>query len=100
MIMETLLMLSALLFTVGLVVVITRRNIIMVLIGIELMFNAANLNFVAFSKFDESLIQGQMMTLFVIIIAACEAAVALAIVIQTVKLYKTSNLDDLNELKG
>ena len=91
--------LSALLFVVGLFVVITRKNAIMVLIGIELMLNAANLNLIAFSSFDREL-DGQIFSIFLITIAAAEAAVGLAIVVKVYNYFSTANLDQINELKG
>lgn len=92
------LILSGILFVIGLVVVITKKNAIMVLIGIELMLNAANLNLITFSASDPD-ISGQMFSLFVILIAAAEAAVALAIILNVYKYYRTSNIDEINKLK-
>lgn len=92
------LVLSALLFSVGLAVVLTKRNAIVVLMGIELMLNAANLNLVAFSRNDPNL-QGQMFGLFVVVVAAAEAAVALAIVLKVYEHFRTIHVDELNELK-
>ena len=93
------LFLSALLFVIGLYVVITRKNAIMVLIGIELMLNASNLNLIAFSSFDNNL-QGQVFSIFLITVAAAEAAVGLAIVVKVYHHYRTADLDKINELKG
>jgi len=95
---EHFLILAGLLFIIGLVIVITKKNAIMVLIGIELMLNGANLNLVTFSASDPN-IGGQMFALFVILIAAAEAAVALAIILNVYKHYRTSNVDEVNELK-
>ncbi|MFC0185911.1 NADH dehydrogenase subunit K [Pseudarcicella hirudinis] len=92
------LLLSALLFSIGLAIVIVKRNIIVVLMGIELMLNAVNLNLVAFSKNDPNL-QGQMFALFVMVVAVCEAVVALAITLKAFEHFKTVNLDRINELK-
>jgi NADH:ubiquinone oxidoreductase subunit K len=92
--------LAALLFCIGLVAVITKRNAIVVLMGVELMLNAANINLVAFSRYDAGLLQGQLFALFVIVVAAAEAAVALAIVLKVYSYYKTADLDKVNELKG
>lgn len=92
------LILAGTLFFIGLVIVITKKNAIMVLIGIELMLNGANLNLIAFSVGD-SAISGQMFSLFVILIAAAEAAVALAIVLNVYKYYSTSNISEINQLK-
>ena len=94
------LILATLLFSIGLAVAITRRNAIAVLIGLELMLNAANINLVAFSRYDGLQLQGQMFALFVIVVAAAEAAVALALVVRVHSFYKNTDLDKLNELKG
>jgi NADH-quinone oxidoreductase subunit K len=93
------LMLSATLFAVGLVGVIVRRNMITVLMCIELMLNAVNINLIAFSHRLASL-EGQVFTVFVITVAAGEAAVGLAIVIQLYRLRSTINLDERNVLNG
>ncbi len=85
--------LSALLFALGLVAIITRRNAIVVLLGIELLFNAANLNFVAFAAADP-LHQGRLWALLVMAIAAAEAAVGLAIVLRVARLRGSVNLTD------
>jgi NADH:ubiquinone oxidoreductase subunit K len=92
------LIVSALLFSIGLAVVLTKRNAIVVLMGIELMLNAANLNLVAFSRHDTNL-QGQLFGLFVVVVAAAEAVVALAIVLQVYQHFKSIHVDDLHELK-
>jgi NADH:ubiquinone oxidoreductase subunit K len=91
--------LGALLFSAGLIVVIIKRNMIMVLLGIELMLNASNINLVAFNQVYGTNPDGNMFALFVIIVAVCEAAVGLAIVIQVYKQYHTSIPDEVNELK-
>ena len=96
------LLLSAVLFSVGLAGALTRRNAILVLIGIELMLNAANLNFIAFWRYsaDPGAITGIMVVIFSIAIAAAEAAVGLAMVIAVYRHYKTVNLDKMDSLKG
>jgi NADH-quinone oxidoreductase subunit K len=94
------LLISALLFCIGIFAVITKRNAIVMLMGIELMLNAANINLVAFSKFDAVMIQGQMFALFVIVIAAAEASVGLAIVLRVYELFKTANLDEIDQMKN
>lgn len=85
--------LSALLFALGLIAIITRRNAIVVLLGIELLFNAANLNFVAFAPADP-LHQGRLWALLVMAISAAEAAVGLAIVLRVARLSGSVNLTD------
>ena len=96
------LILSAMLFSIGLAGALTRRNAIIVLIGIELMLNAANLNFIAFWRYGanpEALI-GVMFVIFSIAVAAAEAAVGLAMVIAIYRHFKTTNLDQIHSMKG
>jgi NADH:ubiquinone oxidoreductase subunit K len=96
------LLLSALLFAIGLAGALTRRNAIMVLIGIELMFNAANLNFIAFWRFgpNPQALTGVIFVLFSIGVAAAEAAVGLALIIAIYRHYRTINLDQIDSMKG
>jgi NADH-quinone oxidoreductase subunit K len=96
------LLVSALLFSIGLAGAVTRRNAILALVGIELMLNAANLNFIAFWRFGAhpEALTGVMFVIFSIAIAAAEAAVGLALIIAIYRHYKTSNLDEVKELKG
>jgi len=96
------LLLSSLLFAIGLAGALTRRNAIMVLIGIELMLNAANLNFIAFWRFSShpQALTGILFVLFSIGVAAAEAAVGLAMVIAIYRHYKTANLDQIDSMKG
>lgn len=91
---------SLLIFATGLAVVITKRNAIFVLIGIEMMLNAANLNFITFNYFGGKEVDGQLFALFVIMLAAAEAAIAMAIVLKVVKYYRTSNVDEIDSLKN
>ena len=96
------LLLSALLFAIGLAGALTRRNAIMVLIGIELMLNAANLNFIVFWRYSPNpeALTGVMFVLFSIAVAAAEAAVGLALIIAVYRHYRTTNLDEIDSLKG
>src|SRR5947207_10312574 len=96
------LLLSAALFAIGLAGALSRRNAIIVLIGIELMLNAANLNFIAFWRFgpNPEALTGVMFVIFSIAIAAAEAAVGLALIISIYRHYKTTNLDEMKGLKG
>ncbi len=96
---EAYLMLSGTLFAVGLIGVIVRRNMITVLMCIELMLNAVNINLVAFS-YRLANLEGQVFTIFVIAIAAGEAAVGLAIIIQLYRLRGTINVDEVKTLNG
>ena len=92
------LVVGAILFGLGLVCTVARRNVIYVLMGIELILNAANLNLVAFSRFGGGL-DGQMFAIFSIILAAAEAAVALAIVLNVFGLFDSIRPDDPDLLK-
>jgi len=96
------LILAAVLFAVGLAGALTRRNAILVLVGIELMLNAANLNFIAFWRYspDPENLTGVMFVIFSIAIAAAEAAVGLALIIAIYRHYKTVNVDKMDSLKG
>jgi len=94
------LVISGLLFSLGVFAVLTRKNAIMVLMGIEFILNAANINFIAFSKFGRFGVQGEVVALFVIVLAACEAAIALAIVLNIYKQFATVNVDEINNLKN
>jgi NADH-quinone oxidoreductase subunit K len=96
------LVVSALVFGLGLLIIITRRNAIAVLMGIELLLNAAGLNFVAYSKYTAGAdpIDGQVVVLFVIVIAAAEAALALAITLNIFKNLNTVEVGEARSLKG
>lgn len=96
---QHLLVLGAVLLTIGLMVVIIKRNAIMVLMGIELMFNAANINLVAFNQLYPDNFDGQLFALFAILVAVCEAAVGLAIVFSVYKYYRTSVPEEISDLK-
>jgi len=93
------LVVSAILFSLGIYCIVTKRNAVMILMGIELMLNAANINFVAFSRYGNFGLTGQLIALFVIILAAAEAAIALAIVLNIYKTFSHINVDDLDKLK-
>ena len=93
------LFISAALFSIGLFGVMTRRNGIAVLMGVELILNAANINFVAFSRFGGMNLDGHIFALIVIVLAAAEAAVALAIVINIYNNLHTINIDEASEMK-
>lgn len=93
------LLISAALFSLGILGVLTRKNAVNVLMGIELILNSANVNLVAFSRYCSRGIDGQMFAIFVIVVAAAEVAVALAIVLTMYRLVKTVNLDQADLLK-
>jgi NADH:ubiquinone oxidoreductase subunit K len=92
--------LAAVLFSVGLFGVITRRNIIGILMSLELMFNAANINFVAFNKFifNDGL-AGQIFAIFIVVVAAAEATVGLAIVLLVYRNWRGISTDNINVMK-
>ncbi len=90
---------SAMLFSLGIFGIITRKNAVMVLMGIELILNAANINFIAFAKYGNFGFDGQIIALFVIVLAAAEAAIALAIVLHIYKMFSTINVDEVDTLK-
>ena len=94
------LFISAALFSIGLFGVMTRRNGIAVLMGVELILNAANINFVAFSRFGGMNLDGHIFALIVIVLAAAEAAVALAIVINIYNNLNTINVDEASGMRG
>ena len=93
------LVVSAILFSLGVFAVITRKNAIMVLMGIELILNSANINFIAFSKFSGMNLEGHIATIFVIILAAAETAIALAIIINIYQHFYSVNVDEIDKLK-
>jgi NADH:ubiquinone oxidoreductase subunit K len=93
------LVVSAGLFCIGLYIVLSKRNAILVLIGVELMLNAANLNLVAFGKYDKLNNGGQIFVLFSITLAAATTAVALAIILNIYKRYKTIDPNKIDSLK-
>ncbi len=97
-----LLTLSSVMFALGLLAVLTRRNAILVLVGIELMLNSANINFIAFWRYGppDPQLTGPMFVLFSIAIAAAEAAVGLAIILMLFRLRRTTDLNQLDSLHG
>ena len=92
------LMASALLFSIGLVGIMTRRNVLIILLCIEIMFNAANLAFVAYARAWSDL-GGQVVVFFIIIVAAAEVTVGLAIAVLLARQLKTLNADEVNLMK-
>jgi len=97
---------SAILFSLGAVAVLSRRNVIGLFLGVELMLNAAAINFIAFQAFKkippgaDTTLHGHIFSLFIIVIAAIEAAIALAIVLRVFAVRNDINPDNLTELKG
>ncbi len=97
--LNTYVIIGAILFSLGLYGIMTRRNGVAVLMGVELILNAANVNFIAFSRFGGMNLSGHIFSLFVIILAAAEAAVALAIIINIYHNLGTVNVDEADRLK-
>jgi NADH-quinone oxidoreductase subunit K len=93
------LIVGAILFALGFYGILTRKNAIMVLMGLELVLNSANINFVAFSRYGGMNMDGQIAAIFVIILAAAEAAVALAIILNIYQNFKHVNVDEIDKLK-
>lgn len=94
------LFISFALFAAGIAVIIARKNIIAMLLGIELMLNAAALNFAAYTRFLNNNYEGHIMSLFIIVIAAAEAAVGLAIVIRFFQIRDSIHIDDATQLQS
>jgi NADH-quinone oxidoreductase subunit K len=92
--------LSALLFGAGLFCVVTRRNALGILMGIELVLNSANINYVAFARYSQSGYDGQVFAIFVIMLAAAEAAIGLAIVLGIYQTFETIDVDATDRLRG
>jgi NADH:ubiquinone oxidoreductase subunit K len=93
------LIVAAALFCIGLAIAITKRHFIGILLGIELMLNAVNINLVAFGRHDPEKLSGQLFALFVVVVAAAEVTVALAIILRVYGRFKTVDPDKVSELK-
>ena len=93
------LVLGAILFSLGLYSVLTRRNAIAILMGVELILNGANINYVAFSHFSTGGLDGQIYAIFVIMLAAAEAAIGLAIVLAIFQIFHTIDVGAVETLK-
>jgi len=96
--LEHYLVVSALLFALGLVGVIVRRNLLVIYMALELMLNAANLALVAFSRFND-ILNGQVFVFFIITVAAAEVAVGLALIVALYRKHQTAHVEDLTMLK-
>ncbi|MCA8980095.1 MAG: NADH-quinone oxidoreductase subunit NuoK [Planctomycetes bacterium] len=97
--LEAYVVVATILFGLGIACLITRRNVIYVLMGIEMILNSANINFVAFNRFNGDGMDGRMFAIFVIILAAAEAAVALGIVLNVFQLFGTVKPSDVDLLR-
>jgi NADH-quinone oxidoreductase subunit K len=98
--LQDFLIISAILFSLGLIAILTRKNAIGILMGVELILNSANINLVAFSHFTSNELTGQIFAIFIILLAAIEAIVALAIILAIYRLFQKIEVDKINELKG
>ncbi len=94
------LVIAAAMFCCGLYTILTRRNAVALFMGVELLLNAANINFVAFSHYVSRMIGGQIFAIFVIVLAAAEAAVALAIFLRLFATTGTVEIDTADHLRG
>ncbi len=97
--LQSFIIISVILFSLGMFIVVTRRNAIAILMGVELILNATCLNFVAFNHFCFEKLNGFIFTLFIIVMAALEAAVALAIVLSIYKNFKNIEAQKIDDLK-
>ena len=91
--------LAAFLFSAGIYVVLSKRNLIFILIGVELLLNSANIILATFSQFDPKL-NGQVFAIFAIVLTVCEVSIALAILLNIYRNQKVSNLDELQEVSN
>ncbi|MFA5583067.1 MAG: NADH-quinone oxidoreductase subunit NuoK [Bacteriovoracaceae bacterium] len=94
------LVISLILFVAGITVMIARKNLVAILLGVELVLNAAALNFVAYSRYLAENLDGHVFSLFIIVIAAAEAAVGLAIVIRFYQIKETIHVDEATQLRN
>ena len=98
--LEHMLVLSAIIFCAGVYTILTRKNAVSILMGVELVLNAANINFVAFSQYTRiGGVHGNVFVIFVLLLAAAEAAVALALAVSVYRLRQSIDVDRLNTLK-
>ena len=94
------LIVGAALFALGMVTVVTRRNAVGILMGVELILNSANINYIAFSRFGSGNYDGQIFSIFVIMLAAAEAAIGLAIVLGIFRKFETIDVEAVDTLRG
>ena len=94
------LMVSLIVFALGLYTVLTRKNAIGILMGVELILNAANINYIAFARYGGASIDGQVFAIFVIMLAAAEAAIGLAIVLGIYQAFETIDVEATDRLRG
>lgn len=97
--LNSFLIISAIVFSLGLFTVIYKKNAVGILMGVELILNSVNLNFITFSKFVDTHINGQLIAIFIIVLAASEAAIALAIILNIYRDRATIDVTQLDEMK-
>ena len=97
--LNSFLIISAIVFSLGLFTVIYKKNAVGILMGVELILNSVNLNFIAFSKYVDTHINGQLVAIFIIVLAASEAAIALAIILNIYRDRETIDVTQLDEMK-
>ncbi len=97
--LNSFLIISAIVFSLGLFTVIYKKNAVGILMGVELILNSVNLNFIAFSKYVDAHINGQLVAIFIIVLAASEAAIALAIILNIYRDRETIDVTQLDEMK-
>ncbi|PKL51925.1 MAG: NADH-quinone oxidoreductase subunit NuoK [Nitrospira bacterium HGW-Nitrospira-1] len=97
---ESYLIIGLVLFLIGLFTAISRKNIIGIFMGIELILNSSALNFAAFSRFSARSLEGQLFSIFIIVIAAAEAAIALALLLSIYRRFGDIDADKLDSMKG
>lgn len=93
------LIISAIVFSLGIITILYKKNAIAILMGVELILNSVNLNLIAFAKYTDLSIDGQLFAIFIIILAASEAAVALAIILNLYRLKTTLDVTQINKMK-
>ncbi len=93
------LIVGAIVFVLGIFTIVYKKNAVGILMGIELVLNSVNINFIAFAKFVDTGIHGQIISIFVIILAAAEAAIALAIILNIYRMKATVDVTQLNKMK-
>ena len=94
------LIVSAVVFVLGIITIVYKKNAVGILMGVELVLNAVNLNFIAFARFVDDGLGGQIISIFVIILAAAEAVIALAIILNIYRLKTSVDVTQLNEMKN
>jgi len=98
--LQSYLIIAGIVFTLGVITILYKKNAVGILMGVELILNSVNLNFIAFSRYIDSYINGQLVAIFIIILAASEAAVALAIILNLYRDKATVDVTQVDEMKN